>query len=299
MAEKVNYGLNKQGNLTACKAKAGNVGKGRCTHTAHFDTATKEQAIKEAELFNEKMVAAEARVKAVETAADKKNRIRWAQNKAQLAENSKDEFELRVLSSERSDYVRERVACNPHTPPEILRKWSTANSYSMQKAVAVNPNAPLDVLEEFSSDENLARFSDELARNSSCPPEILCKVIDKVRPVNRGGDNVLRAIAKNKNVDGKVLEEMYKKSMQWDEDTFNALKMEHDGLGYSPESFRKFWLESRKEVLNRVAQDPNTPGGVLEKLIEDDDNDLVEMVKNNPSTPMKALLSHAEKNSKE
>ena len=57
------------------------------------------------------------------------------------------------LSNNEDFEVRERVAMNPNTPPEILNKLSKDKDWEVRESVAMNPNTSSETLDELSEDE--------------------------------------------------------------------------------------------------------------------------------------------------
>ncbi|UAL29870.1 hypothetical protein K8W59_19465 [Nocardioides rotundus] len=120
--------------------------------------------------------------------------------------------------------VRQAVASNPSTPPEILAGWESADRNTLI-AIAKNPATPTDVLERLSRD-GLTDTRARAAENPSLPPEALYRVAhedtdawvrqhaasnpnieaaDSHRVALDREPDVRRALARNPHVDPAVL----------------------------------------------------------------------------------------------
>jgi len=63
------------------------------------------------------------------------------EDKVDLADNKRTTKKiLTILSTDKSWYVRCRVACNPNTPIDVLKKLSTDEDEYVHWYVAGNPN---------------------------------------------------------------------------------------------------------------------------------------------------------------
>jgi hypothetical protein len=122
--------------------------------------------------------------------------------------------------------VRQAVASNPSTPPEILAGWENADGNTMA-AIAKNPATPPDVLERLSRDTSTGtRTRAVAAANPSLPASALYRLAhedtnawvrehaasnpnidaaDSHRVVLDQEPGVRRALARNKHVDPAVL----------------------------------------------------------------------------------------------
>ena len=83
---------------------------------------------------------------------------------------------LRALASDVSSSVRAAVASNPKTPPEALAKLASDKDRWVRLAVASNPSAPPDALERLASDED-EKVRNAALNNPNCPPRIHARVM--------------------------------------------------------------------------------------------------------------------------
>jgi len=84
---------------------------------------------------------------------------------------------LASLATNWRDEVREAVAENPSTPPEILTKF--AEEYKFEGALARNPSTPPEILTQLASDADGVRqrwMKTAVARNPATPPEVRAKL---------------------------------------------------------------------------------------------------------------------------
>jgi len=69
-------------------------------------------------------------------------------------------------------HVRDELANNPATPPEVLRRLAADEDDHVRSIALSNPSCPVDVLQYAgTSPSSVARFC--VAGNPSCPPELL------------------------------------------------------------------------------------------------------------------------------
>ena len=60
---------------------------------------------------------------------------------------------LTILSTNKSNHIREYVALNPNTPIEILEKLSIDKDNYVRYSVVYNHNTPIEMLEKLSTDD--------------------------------------------------------------------------------------------------------------------------------------------------
>ncbi len=162
-------------------------------------------------------------------------------------------------------YVREAVARNPTTPPDVLRSLGNEETESrvwVRKAVAENPSTPEDLLRSLGNEatESMGTVRQAVARNPNTPVDTLRSLGNEATEPHW---RVRQAVAKNPSTP---------------EDTLRTLGNEA--------------TESVWEVRQAVAENPNTPLDVLRLLgneATESEWNVREAVAQNPSTPPDVL----------
>jgi hypothetical protein len=104
-----------------------------------------------------------------------RSRSKNKDDRGRAARSIRDHVILAKLASDRVDDVRESVAANLHTPPDVLVKLSNDKREAVYMKAIANRNLPQEMLVSFSSDPDpIKRRS--VATNRSTPPEILSKL---------------------------------------------------------------------------------------------------------------------------
>ena len=94
-----------------------------------------------------------------------------------------------------------RMARNPKTRPEMLRRLASKRHPQILRALAQNPSAPPEVLEALAQNPNPS-VRVLVARNPNTPPGVLLRLFEEA-----GGDFLLQYfLAKNPNTPPGVLE---------------------------------------------------------------------------------------------
>jgi hypothetical protein len=87
-----------------------------------------------------------------------------------------EQLKLAKLADDKDWTIREKVAKNPSTPSEVLKKLSL-DRYEIRRKVASNPNTPADVLKKLANDDE-AWIRYNVAENPSTPIDVLRKLAD-------------------------------------------------------------------------------------------------------------------------
>jgi len=122
-------------------------------------------------------------------------------DRGRAARSTRDHVVLAKLASDRADGVRERVAQNLHTPPDVLVKLSNDKREAVYMSAIANRNLPQEMLVSFSSDPDpIKRRS--VAWNLNTPPEILSKL------ARDDEDQVRRWVVQHSNTPTEVIRSM-------------------------------------------------------------------------------------------
>jgi hypothetical protein len=117
------------------------------------------------------------------------------------ANSIRDHVILAKLASDRVDEIRDAVAANLHTPPDVLVKLSNDKKERVYMSAIANENMPQEMLVSFSSDPDpIKRRS--VAWNPSTPPAILSKL------ARDDEAQVRRWVAKHPNTTTEVVRSM-------------------------------------------------------------------------------------------
>jgi hypothetical protein len=185
------------------------------------------------------------------------------------------------LSEDNDAGVREAVARNRSTPPEVLVKLSEDENEYVRRAVARNPSTPPEVLVKLSEDEDV-RLRRAPANNRSTPPEALAKLSED------NDAEVREAVAENPSTPPEVLAKLSE-----DEDVRLRRPVARNP-STPPEVLVKLSEDENEYVRRAVARNPSTPPEALAKLSEDVDWNVRRAVANNRSTPPEALVKLSE-----
>lgn len=183
-----------------------------------------------------------------------------------------------------SDNVRENLARNLKTPPEILLQLMTKQGVGRQ-AVSRNPNAPASALAELAPDSNRTTRG-WVAKNPSTPPNLLIQL------ATDSDEGVRDSALKNQNM---PLLERYRLLIAQDEDreTVEA----HELLALRPDSayaLAQVLEKGDQKARITAARSHQTPIHVLEQLAKDPDETVRQVVLQNSNLPLNSLLELAQ-----
>ena len=190
-----------------------------------------------------------------------------------------DRIDLCMKTAESGAYD---IACNPDTPPAILRKL--ANFYlwrvRISPAIEGNPNCPSDVREKLAyyRDDD-ARIADANSRKTS--PAILRKLAaDK-------DDSVREAVARNPACPTGVLKTLA-------DNRGHHIRLAVAENSKCPAAVLRNLAEDAKEYVRQaVAKNPNCTIATLKKLGDDKDEWVRKAVSENPKCPLTLLRKFA------
>ncbi|MGV0106635.1 hypothetical protein NSTCB13_05463 [Nostoc sp. DSM 114160] len=197
---------------------------------------------------------------------------------------------LKHLANHTDGYTRDRVAENPNTPPEALRKLASKQEAGEPRIfLGRNLNTPSDVLESLSKDrDKKVRIS--VAENPNTPLTILQYLAnDTERNVAEAATRAIReqqgeytaeAVRKNPKTPPHVLEKLAQKDPQ--------TVCQHPNT--PSELFLEFSKSLNSQVREWVAKNPNAPVNILEQLADDDSSTVRQEVARNPNTPLSLLF---------
>ncbi|AEP36237.1 LPD38 domain-containing protein [Taylorella asinigenitalis] len=207
---------------------------------------------------------------------------------------------LRILSKDKSDFVRQRVAQHSSTPVDVLEELSHDIDAYVRENVARNINTSLSVLKELSNDKH-AMVRKEVSKNSNIPADILEQLSkDKNKPVrenvarnintpatalkelsNDKHVNVREAVAQNSTTPIDILKKLSK-------DSEHSVQFKVAVNPNTPvETLRELSNRKNLGIKLRVARNKNTPLDVLEKFFNSDNINLNEVASFNITLPNK------------
>lgn len=106
--------------------------------------------------------------------------------------------------------IRQKVAENPNTPPELLTKLSSDREGSVRIAVAKNPNTSPEILNKFSKLRGNSTY-DLLRRYSGSNPNTPISTLKRL--ANDYDSSVRLSVASNPNTPSEVLTKLARESM--------------------------------------------------------------------------------------
>ena len=227
-------------------------------------------------------------------ATDSYSRVR-----AMVAQNPRTPLNIvEDLMGDVSDIVRDAVACHPLTPlilhqqfqlqleatenpvtsEDILRQLSTSQWMRIRLGVAAHSNTPGDVLLRLARDEDvMVRKAVALNVNSSA------ETLEQLATENDAW--IAKIIAAHPNNRVKIGFEERKTTIY---DYINTARAQGIPIMpsyavYDPQMLTAMAESSNYDTRQRVAQHPNTPIHVLEKLVDEENNSILETALSNLS----------------
>jgi hypothetical protein len=204
--------------------------------------------------------------------------------------------------------VRDGVAGNRNTPPEILKKFTSDDNAEVRLSVAENPSAPLDLnlrislLEsfltegiDFSFDSSFDLRRRFLAMNPNTPIEIIHLLSkDEYHWVRSG-------VAVNASTPFEILKGLANERTVDEDSLYSECVLDHLAKNPSiPTSLRKEIIEALINddlspwIRRDVAWNELAPADVLRSLAKDKWADVRRVVARNPVTPIEILTSLSE-----
>ena len=169
---------------------------------------------------------------------------------------------LEFLSRDQENNIRYEVAKNPNTSSNALELLSRDRENNIRYEVAKNLNTSSNVLKLLSRDREIdIRY--EVAKNPNTARDIL-EFLSRDREID-----IRYEVAKNLNTPIKILEKLY---FAWDEK--NVLD----------------YQDCRDRAREKLANNPDTPPEVLDRLSCAPEIYLRLMIANNPNTPKSGLM---------
>ncbi|MGB3637824.1 MAG: hypothetical protein WBA39_09660 [Rivularia sp. (in: cyanobacteria)] len=227
-------------------------------------------------------------------ATDSYSRVR-----AHIAQNPRTPINIvEDLMGDVSDIVREAVAYHPFTPltlhqqfqlqleatenpvtsVDILRQLSTSQWMRIRLGIAAHSNTPGDVLLQLASDKDvMVRKAVALNVNSSA------EALEQLATENDAW--IAKIIAAHPNNRAKISFEGQKTTIH---DYINTARAQGIPIMpayavYDPNMLTAMAASSNYDTRQRVAQHPNTPIHVLEKLVNEENNSILETALSNLS----------------
>ncbi|MEO1762449.1 MAG: hypothetical protein AAFR83_10835 [Cyanobacteria bacterium J06629_18] len=157
---------------------------------------------------------------------------------------------LRQLSTSQWMRIRLGVAAHSNTPPEVLLRLASDEDVMVRKAVALNVNSTAETLEQLATDSDawiakiIAAHPNNPAKNGFVPQKTT--IHDYINTARAQGIPIMPTYAV-----------------------------------YDPNLLTAMAESSNYDTRQRVAQHPNTPIHVLEKLIDKEDNSILETALSN------------------
>ena len=164
------------------------------------------------------------------------------EKKNDSSEMTDEQKKLHDMINDPDESVRESVATNPNTHPYTLHKMSDDESSSIRRRIIVNPNITPMTLQKLGDDES-SYVRKNVASHPKTPEETLRKLCEDEDLEVRGG--ILKNPKTSPETIKNIAEKFYGKQNPRDVD---AVFFKKD-----------------------IAESPNTPVEVLEKLCEDND----------------------------
>jgi hypothetical protein len=238
----------------------------------------------------------------------------YSRVRAMVAQNLMTPIDIvEDLMGDVSDIVREAVAYHPLTPltlhqqfqlqleaienpvssEDILRQLSTSQWMRIRLGVAAHCNTPKDVLLQLAKDED-AMVRKAVALNLNCPVVALEQLAT---------DNdawITKIVATHPQYPAKVASNLQKNTIY---DYINTARAQGIPIMpkyavYDPNLLTAMAESTNYDTRHRVAQHPNTPIHVLEKLAEKENNSILETaltnLSRNSKTPDNTLLCLAQ-----
>lgn len=252
-----------------------------------------------------KMLDAEVRLRIAESVNTSEQvleilaRDSYSRVRAMAAQNPRTPINIvEDLMGDISDIVREAVAYHPLTPltlhqqfqlqleatenpvtsEEILRQLSTSQWMRIRLGIAAHSNTPGDVLLRLASDENvMVRKAVALNVNSSA------EALEQLATENDAW--IAKIIAAHPNNRAKIGFEGQKTTIY---DYINTARAQGIPIMtsyavYEPHMLTAMAESSNYDTRQRVAQHPNTPIHILEKLVDEENNSILETALSNLS----------------
>ena len=227
-------------------------------------------------------------------ATDSYSRVR-----AMVAQNPRTPINIvEDLMGDVSDVVREALAYHPLTPLTLHQQ------FQLQLEATENPVTSVDILRQLSTSQWM-RIRLGVAAHSNTPVEVLLRLASDEDVMVR------KAVALNVNSNAEVLEQLATDKDAWiakiiaahpnnpAKNGFNSQKTTiHDYINtaraqgipimpayavYDPNMLTAMAESSNYDTRQRVAQHPNTPIHVLEKLVDRENSSILETALNNLS----------------
>lgn len=195
-----------------------------------------------------------------------------------IALTKKSSPKLLASLAQDSDWrVREQVAWNKSTPPEVLKSL-LFDENSIRLGLANNTKSPEDLLMALANDGE-DRVRDAVGRNSAATPKVLSVLVNL-----KDEDNVFirRAIVNHPNVTPDIL-----KRLAEDSSMLVRLSVAND-QDVPAEVLTSLATDEREEVRAAIAANRNTPPEVLRNLANEEEEISVDVraaVADNPRVP--------------
>ncbi|MGD1912520.1 MAG: hypothetical protein ACFB2X_17225 [Rivularia sp. (in: cyanobacteria)] len=234
----------------------------------------------------------------------------YSKVRAMVAQNPHTPINIvEQLMGDISDIVREAVAYHPLTPlnlhqqfqlqleaienpvtsEDVLRQLSTSQWMRIRLGVAAHSNTPTDILLQLASSDEDVMVRKAVALNLNSPVEALEKLAK---------DNdawIVKIVATHPNNPAHIAPSLQKNTIH---DYINTARAQGIPIMpvyavYDPNLLTAMAESSNYDTRQRVAQHPNTPIHILEKLADKEDNSILETaltnLSHNSKTPQSTL----------
>jgi len=188
----------------------------------------------------------------------------------------KEETNPRILSILANDaYIKQYVAGNNNTPPEVLALLAKDNYALVRENVAGNNNTPPEVLALLAKDNDIT-VRENVAKNNNTPPEVLALLA-------KDNDITVREnVAKNNNTPKEIFALLSK-------DHNERVRQRVAGNNNTPKEILYLLVKDNEYVREHVALNNNTPQEILGLLAKDNSRYIRQGVAENNNTSQKIL----------